>query len=52
MDVVALDVRPLGGARTGDEWWDSVSGLTITALGEAGDGKRVGSVVGPTQLKL
>lgn len=51
VEVVALDIRPLGGALVGDEWWDRVSGLTITALGDAGDGSRVGSADGPTQLQ-
>lgn len=51
VEVVARDIRPLGGALVGDEWWDRVSGLTITALGDAGDGSRVGSADGPTQLQ-
>lgn len=50
VEVVALEVLPLGGGRTGEEWWDRVSGLTITALGEAGEGSRFGSGAGPTQL--
>lgn len=51
VDVVALDIRPLeGGCRAGDEWCDNVSGLTITALGEAGDGRSTGSPTVDTQL--
>lgn len=36
--MVALDV--LLGILTGEEWWERVSGLTITAEGLAGDGRR------------
>jgi hypothetical protein len=38
--------------RAGDDWWDRDSGLTITALGLAGDGSCKGSLPGTTPVQL
>lgn len=38
--------------RAGEDWWERDSGLTITALGLAGDGSCRGSLPGTTPVQL